>query len=193
MTTQTEIANRALQKIGAKRIAAFGESTSKEGREVSAAWDRLRQSELRRYNWNFAITRAALAASTSEPAWGFDQCYELPAGCLRLIEVEGLTAGDYQRESLADGTQIIACDATAPLNVRYVQDVENVALWDASFCEAFAAKLAAELALTIPDSPSRKQLGDAGYADAINDARRADAIENPPDDRPEDTWNAARR
>lgn len=192
MTTETEIANRALQKIGAKRIAAFGEATSKEGREVSAAWDRLRQAELRRYNWNFAITRASLAASTDAPEWGYDQCFELPSGCLKLIEVEDLTAGDYQRESLSDGTQIIACDVAAPINVRYIRDVTNVAEWDASFCEAFAAKLAAELALVIPDSPSRKQLGDAGYRDAIIEAQRSDAIENPPDDRPEDDWNLAR-
>lgn len=195
MTTETEIANRALQKIGAKRITAFGESTTKEGREVSAAWDLVRKSELRRYNWNFAMTRAALPASTDAPEWGFDQCFELPAGCLRLVDVEDLVEGrDYQRENLgdADHTQIIVCDSDAPLNIRFIRDVENVAVWDASFVDAFAAKLATELAMTLADSPTRKQLGDAGYREAIREAQRSDAIENPPDDRLEDDWNLAR-
>lgn len=195
MTTQTEIANRALQKIGAKRIAAFGESTSKEGREVSAAWDRVRQSELRKYPWNFAITRASLPALTAEPDWGFDQCFEVPDGCLRILEVNGSrNTDDYRRESLDDDdkTQVIVCDFAAPIEVRFIQDRENVAVWDASFCEAFAAKLAAELALTLVDSPSRTQLGDMGYVQAIREARAADAIEDPPQDQYEDSWNEAR-
>lgn len=193
MTTETEIANRALQKIGAKRIAAYGETTSKEGREIIAAWDRLRQSELRRYPWNFAITRASLAALVSDPDWGFDQCFALPTGCLRILEVNGSRdQTDYQRESLSDGTQVIACDFATPIEVRYVRDVTNVAEWDGLFCEAFAAKLAMELALTITDSNTRKQLGDMGYMQAIRDAQHVDAIENPPEERLEDDWNLAR-
>ena len=195
MTTQTEIANRALQKIGAKRITAFGEATSKEGREVSAAWDGVRQAELRRYPWNFAITRASLPALTADPDWGFDQCFALPAGCLRILEVNGSTnSSHWQRESLndTDKTQVIACDFAAPLEVRFIQDRTDVGVWDPAFCEAFAAKLAAELALQLVDSASRKQLGDMGYRDAIADAQRSDAIENPPDELYEDDWNTAR-
>jgi len=195
VTTQTEIANRALQKIGAKRITAFGETTSKEGREVLALWDGLRKSELRKYPWNFAITRASLPALVTDPDWGFDQCFALPDGCLRILEVNGSrNTADYRRESLndTDKTQVIVCDDTAPLEVRFIQDRDNVGVWDASFCEAFAAKLATELALVISDSPSRKQLGDAGYAQAIADARGADAIEEPPEDLLEDDWNLAR-
>ena len=193
MTTETEIANRALQIIGAKRIAAYGETTSKEGREISAAWDRIRQSELRKYPWNFAITRASIAASVSAPEWGFDQCFEKPAGCLRIIEVNGSReASDYQVESLSNGTQVIVCDFSAPLEVRYIRDVTNVGEWDAIFCEAFAARLAQALAPTIADSTTKTQMGAAEYKDAISEARQCDAIENPPEDRYEDTWNEAR-
>lgn len=193
MTTETEIANRALQIIGAKRIAAYGETTSKEGREIIAAWDRIRQSELRKYPWNFAITRASIAASVSDPDWGFDQCFELPAGCLRILEVNGSReASDYQRESLSNGTQVIACDFAAPIEVRYIRDVTDVGSWDANFCEAFAAKLGMSLAATITDSTTKQQLGMAEYKDAIKEARAVDAIENPPEDRVEDTWNEAR-
>lgn len=193
MTTETEIANRALQKIGAKRIAAYGETTSKEGREIIAAWDRLRQAELRRYPWNFTITRASLAALVSDPDWGFDQCFALPSGCLRILEINGSRdQSGYQRESLADGTQVIACDFAAPIKVRYIRDITDVGAWDSLFCEAFAAKLAMELALTITDSNTRKQLGDMGYMQVIRDAQHVDAIENPPEDRVEDDWNLAR-
>lgn len=193
MTTETEIANRALQKIGAKRIGAYGETTSKEGREVLAAWDRVRQAELRKYPWNFAVTRASIAASVLTPEWGFDQCFEKPAECLRIIEVFGArSADDYQVESLADGTQVIACDFAAPLLVRYIRDVTNVGAWDATFAEAFASKLGMELAPTITDSSVKTDRAQADYKQAIKDAGFDDAVENPPEDRPEDDWNMAR-
>jgi len=198
MATETEIANRAMQKLGAKRILAFGDTSTKEGREISAAWDQVRRGELRRANWNFAITRASLAAIVATPVYGFSYAHALPDLCLRIIDVSSdnttssvLSVGDYARESLADGTQVVASDNT-PLWVRYVRDVTNVAIWDVMFCEVMATQLALQLCQQITDSNSRKEALEAEYRWQSRDARNADAIENPPDQLPDDEWNEAR-
>lgn len=62
--TPVDIANRALQQCGAELIdeaLGFAE-VSKNARECSFAYDKLRKAELRRNVWRFAIRRAVLRA-----------------------------------------------------------------------------------------------------------------------------------
>lgn len=62
--TATDIANRALQRVGAERIAAGALATegSKNSNEILACYDILRRAELRRNIWRFSIRKAALRA-----------------------------------------------------------------------------------------------------------------------------------
>jgi hypothetical protein len=60
--TPVDIANRALQRIGAPRIsnvAGFAEN-SRQAAECGFAYDKLRRAELRRNVWRFATRRAVL-------------------------------------------------------------------------------------------------------------------------------------
>lgn len=57
--TQEDIGNRALQHVGAKRIASFSD-TSRNAAEVAFCYDKLRVAELRRAVWGFATRRAIL-------------------------------------------------------------------------------------------------------------------------------------
>lgn len=61
-STPTDIANRACQHVGARRIApgALFTEDSKEAGEISSCYDQLRTSELRRNVWVFSIRTAAL-------------------------------------------------------------------------------------------------------------------------------------
>ena len=52
-----DVANRALQHLGARRIASFTDN-SKEAAEISFAYDKLRKTELERNVWEFCIRRA---------------------------------------------------------------------------------------------------------------------------------------
>jgi hypothetical protein len=61
--TSLEIKNRALQKLGVKRIVSETE-TSKNAAAVNACYDILRRAELRRHTWKFTIRRAKLNSST---------------------------------------------------------------------------------------------------------------------------------
>ena len=84
MTSETEICNRALQKLGAQRIADLDEGT-KNARECKACYSILRDAELRAHPWNFAITREQLAADAMAPAFGRARAFPLPSGFLRLL------------------------------------------------------------------------------------------------------------
>lgn len=73
-TTGLDIANRALQYVGATRIASFADN-SKQAAETGFAYPLVRQAELRRSVWRSAIKRSVLrplTATTSRfiaPAW----------------------------------------------------------------------------------------------------------------------------
>lgn len=57
--TSIDIANRALQHVGGKRIAAFTDD-SKNASSVAFCYDKLREAELRRNVWVFSIRKAAI-------------------------------------------------------------------------------------------------------------------------------------
>ena len=52
-----DIANRACQHIGAKRITAFTDDVV-QATELGFVYDKLRRRELRRNVWGFSIRRA---------------------------------------------------------------------------------------------------------------------------------------
>lgn len=62
MLTETQIANRALQRVGAARIAtgALWTEDSKNASEIRACYLSLRKAELRRRVWRFATRRTPL-------------------------------------------------------------------------------------------------------------------------------------
>lgn len=198
MASQVEIANRALTKIGEARILSLSDDLE-AARTVNSLWEVVRDAELRSRNWNFSITRDALPALVSAPAWGFTYQYQLPPNCLRVLEVgeyaPGVSMSDYRSRSEAawqiEGGRILT-DMAAPLKVRFVSRVEDTGLWDALFVEAFACRLAVEIAERLTQSTSKRQLAWDEYKDALRAAVRSDAIENPPEPLPDDTWMLSR-
>lgn len=68
-TDKLDIANRALQHLRKSRITSFTNS-SKEAREIAAAYDRLREAEMETNLWRFSTRRAILyAVTTSTQLW----------------------------------------------------------------------------------------------------------------------------
>lgn len=63
-TSSVDIGNRALQHCGATRVASFTED-SRNASEVSFAYDKLREAELRERYWTFAIKHTILRAIDS--------------------------------------------------------------------------------------------------------------------------------
>ena len=187
-TSKVVIANLALQKLGtSRRIEALTENHP-NAKAVNAAFDLVRDAELRRYVWGFAIKRASIAADTTDALWGDWKRYILPNDFIRLIrDDETGQAVDWRREGLA----IVTADAS-PLQFRYVARIEDTNYYDSLFDESFACKLAWQCCQEITGSTTRQAAAMADYKQAIAEAKNVGAIEKEAQEFPEDAWINAR-
>lgn len=192
-SSTTEIVNRALTKLGEQRIAALTDDTA-AGRTMSSLFEQVRDAELRRNRWSFAVKRESLVPLATAPAWGYQYEYPLPADFLSLIQV-----GQYYLRSFTKSKgpwaveqNAVRTDMAAPLLIRYVSRVTNSGLFDPLFVEALACKLAFEACETITQSGAKKEMASKEYKGALSEASRCNAIENPPDEFPRGSWLEAR-
>ena len=132
MASEVEIANRALQKLGAARITSLTDN-SVNARACNACYTVLRDSELRAHPWNFSISRAILAADATVPVFTRANAFQLPSDFLRLLPrdpEDNIDFHDWQIE----GQKIYTNDA-APLHIRYVAQVTDPNKMDVLFRE----------------------------------------------------------
>ena len=208
MTSKISVANRALTKLGANRITSFADNT-KEARTVNNMFDVVRDDELRARAWSFSKKRIQLAADTDPPVFGYSFAYTLPVECLRIWEVEqtfwnGPDLADYRNDGykpyVLEGRKILtsAVDRDAitgtpnELKLVYLAQISDTTLWDANYVESFACRLAAEMCEDLTQSTTRRQLAWEEYDQSIKKARRANAIELPPEYISDDSWVIAR-
>jgi hypothetical protein len=198
MATEVEIANRALTKIGANRITALAENT-KEGRTVNSLYEIVLDAELRAHTWKFSIKRASVAVSPGTPVYGFSKQYALPADCLRVLSIgefdPPVDMSDYVGSDTApyviEGGYILT-DYASPIKMRYIARQSDPTLFDAGFIEAFACRLAMELAEPLSASDTKLARAAQQYKDAVTTALMANAIEAPPKKISDDAWVLAR-
>jgi hypothetical protein len=194
-TSDVQIANLALQKLGASRLASLTDN-SRNARSINSCYAFLRDRELEAHFWVFATTRAQLAASPVAPPFGPSAAYPLPADCLKVI-LPGSSGGgwygglDWHIENVA-GVLSILTSATAPLNIKYIRRVTDPTQFPNEFVEALACKIAAHCCEEITQSNDKKQDAQAQYKQAISEARLSNAIQKPPQRSPEDSWVTAR-
>lgn len=189
MASEVDICNRALQKLGAERIQSLAQD-HRNARACAAAYESVRDAELRAHPWSFSVKRAQLAADSDAPSFGRANAFQLPADCLRLLSPypeDNLNSLDWQIEGRA-----IYTDDDAPLEIRYVAQITDPNVMDVLFREALAAKLALELCEELTQSNTKKQLLKQDYKEAILEARRTNAIERVSAEPPEDTWITVR-
>ncbi|TCP35913.1 hypothetical protein [Sphingomonas sp. BK235] len=167
------IANLAAASIGEDDQLRSPDDDTHLARSVRAVWDLERRAALRDHQWNFAIRRAQLPALADAPL-DWRAAFHLPADCVRLIEVLGVSRTRYQLEGRA-----LLADAPGPLGVRYVADVRETALWDDLFVRAFAARLGYAIADRVTGDRARRADAWGAYQQALAEAKRVDALENP--------------
>jgi hypothetical protein len=198
MTSQVDIANRALTKLGASRIISFGDD-NKQSRAILSMFDIVRDAELRSHIWSFSVKRESLPALASTPSWGFSYEYQMPSDSLRLLMVNDIYNGpsmeDYRNQPVADysleGNKILA-NFAAPLKIRYVSRVADTTQWDSMFVEAFACRLAMELAEDLTQSNTKRELAQNEYMAALRGAIRASSVEQPAQALPDNSWLLSR-
>ena len=184
----TEIANRALDAIGADNIAGIDDQT-KPAALCNRLLGPLTQDLLRRHPWRFAMTRASLPALAGAPVWGFAYAYAVPSDCLRVHRID--TDDPNQPWGVEAGA--IVTDAGAPLNILYIANITDVGRFDPLFTTALALALARDIAKPISNDTSlRAQLAQQFDA-ALRDARGANAAEGLAEPIRSDTLLNARR
>lgn len=139
-SSKVEIANIALVGLRAAVINSFSDGTT-EANAVDVIWDTVRQSELAKHPYNFAMKRASLNRLTTAPSFGYAYQYQLPVDCLRVWRVEGNF--DYRIE----GNKILTDEESA--KIVYVYDNDDITTWSSLFSDLVAARLRVELAYTL--------------------------------------------
>lgn len=193
MPTLTEISevaicNLALQDVGRSLTVTALDESSQAARACRLRYPFARDACLRAYDWNFAAARASLPALATPPAFGYANAYQLPVDCLFVREVgEGDDSCQWEVES---GTLIT--DRAAPLPIRYTRAVTNPAAFDPLFAETLAARVAAEVAVSLSESLGKAQALWQVYQSKLAEARRRDAQENSRQTAADGNWLVSR-
>lgn len=206
VASETDIANRALSKLGDARITDISQTNTKAARAMNHRFQFIRDQVLAAYPWRFAMKRTTLAALSSAPEWGYAYQYALPADCLRLVtlgdisvNVETLgvmyrvgsdyTGSDAPFEIVGENIQT---DIAAPLKVEYVQQIADTGKFPDVFVEALASRLAYDACEELTQSNSKKNAAKEDEVMAIREARRVDALQRPPAPRLPGRWMMSR-
>ncbi|EAM8673219.1 hypothetical protein BL252_06585 [Salmonella enterica] len=157
MASVIEICNIALSRIGNSRSINSLNEASKEADVCSLHFDSCRDAILADADWNFAIKRVALA-DTGNPPPDWSYAYTYPTDCMRCIEImqpgirnPPLEAMKPQYVIGSDDTgtgKLIFTDQPSAW-LKYVSLVTDVNMFDPTFRDALAWRLAAEIAMPL--------------------------------------------
>jgi hypothetical protein len=140
--SREDIGNRALQHVGGRRLSLFTD-VSPNATEISFAYDKVRQAELRRNVWRFAIRRAVLRPLTQTMYrviphnWMVNTQYM--SGAL-AVDPTGIVWASTQRTFLSDNTGntpgVVNFNASPSSNFGLALPLQVP--WEQSFVPLFA-------------------------------------------------------
>lgn len=177
--SEVAIYNMALDMLDEAPVTGPSDDT-RAARLLARNYAQTRDEVLRAHPWNFAVTRALLAAASAAPAFGWTRAFPLPADCLRLLPVVsgGRLDGAPVAHEIEGGA--VLTDALAPLAVRYVRRIGNPSEFDPLFARALAARLAVYVGHVLTGKQSYVERIGRIYDDILVEARRIDALEATP-------------
>jgi hypothetical protein len=147
--TDVEICNVALGWLGAELIASLNDEST-EARLCKVQYPLARDVVLEDRAWSFAMERRVLdTPDATAPVSGFTYAFTLPTTTIRVVRADDGT-GDYRIAWAVEGRKVLANVATVYIEslVRPVSE----ALFSPAFCQALAARLAADLAISITEN-----------------------------------------
>jgi len=175
MSSETEIANKALSLINVKSINALSETSSKEAREINLIFYSVLDEILEEptATWSFSTKTTSLAKLTDTPLYKWTYIYQLPTDMLRIIEIvdsNGYYIDKWERQGMT-----ILCDTDSPIYLKYVYRPTNVVNLTPIFVECFAAKLAAKLANKLTSDKGAQDRSEILYEKTLKKSVLADA------------------
>ncbi len=185
ITNAVTICNSALLKIGAGVISSL-DQTTKTAVICNTLYAYIRDEVMGSAPWRFATKRVALTPNGNTPIYDYQFSFDIPQDCLRLLVPE-----NDQIVWTVEGNEILANQDT--MHIKYLYRNEDESSWDARFCEAFAWRLAMELALALTNSIPTKQEAEKSYNNALAQARAMNAVIGTLPPLEADIWSNARK
>ncbi len=188
MTSVVDIANYALNTLGATNISSLDEN-SKAARIIDQRYESVRDTVFRAHPWNCLLRRAELAKESTAPEFGYANQYALPTDpfCLRVLEFSNGTLS-YPQDNMTsnsggpvfviEGRKLLTDEGIA--KIKYVGRVTDPQQYEANLTETMAAKLAMEIAYALTGSNSLVQLTAGLYDQKLKEARFVDGTEGAP-------------
>ena len=188
MTSIVDIANYALNSLGATNISSLDEN-SKAARIIDQRYESVRDTVFRAHPWNCLLRRAELAKESTAPEFGYANQYALPTDpfCLRVLEFSNGTLS-YPQDNMTsnsggpvyviEGRKLLTDEGVA--KIKYVGRVTDPQQYEANLIETLAAKLAMEIAYALVGSTSIIQLTASLYDQKLKEARFVDGTEGAP-------------
>lgn len=150
----TTVCNAALARLGEARIFELDDDNA-AARACKLNFPLTRDEVLRSHWWNFAADRAELSQLSETVAFGWDYAYQLPADCLRVLAVNGVSAaGDPSEQWEIEGGKLLHDSSTA--EIRYIKRVSDLNLFDSLALEALIVLLASKIAPAIQGGSTGK-------------------------------------
>ena len=174
MASFVEIASNALRLLGDDPITSFSEDTER-ARLVNAIYEEMRDEVTRAAVWNCCKSRQVLASLSETPAFGWAYYHQLPADCLRVVDV---LSGDTRIDHTIEGRRLMT--DVSSVNLIFLQRVTDPNEFDVLFISAYTARIAAELALPISGSNTVATAMWTAYDKKITEARTIDSQEGTP-------------
>ena len=180
---KTGIANLALSNLGEARIQNLTENSSR-ARACSARIEGCIETVLRMNVWNSALERQLLT-QIEAPVFGWNYTYQLPADCIKVVEVEPVSRFMVEKKNiLSNETSLYLLYVATPT------DTNNL---DILLAEAIAMKLAVEIAETLTSKEGLKSEMAQKYFLAVQEARSANSRDKTPEHRERSSYLDAKK
>ena len=182
MHSLTQLYNQALMRVGGDQLPVdvdYSRDTS--GIICVNAFPHVLDVALSAYDWNFALTRAALtkaagAQNPATPRWRFR--YTLPAGCMRVVRLDGELSRNRMPLHMTEGQHLFTDRDGAVL--VYVARGEDPARWPGYFAEALVWGMAAELSAARNNDARKQQWFAENFRNALREGIALDVVQQPP-------------
>ena len=141
-TTKTDIANMALDLLNTENIGDLDNPTNNTERFLSRWYEHIKLTLLRKYNWGFAKSRAAILR-VNTPIFEYTDAYKLPNDFVRFLEIVDYVELPGSKTYTIEGDKLlINMSGASSINIKYIADIENVLFFDSLFVNLLISYLA---------------------------------------------------
>ena len=177
MSERIDVCNLALTWLGHDPITGLDDES--DAAELCVLnYDLARDATLEAHDWSFALKRFVPAKDATAPAFGPANRFRIPSDIMRVVSVD-YDPDQYStsRREAADWTVesgfILTSDDA--IYCRGIRRIDDEGIYSALFCHAFAAKLAALIAMPLTQSRSLFEQMTQMYTGMVMEATNRDS------------------